>query len=223
MKNKLLYATSAVRRVLLSLLILLSVVTASSCRNSGTETVTYDLKQLSPNDAMMLIENYVPGGAKNVKGTEVPRAVTVTAPRSRLDQVEQLLKKYDRPSKNSQLTFQIIEANGFTDKDPAIADVEAAIRQLFKFKGYRLLASTLVIAHAPGTFSQAIDKDFVIQGTITDAGGAEAVHLDLKLFKMFPMIETSVMVPTGQAVVVGATQAREGQPALILVVRNDMK
>jgi type II secretory pathway component GspD/PulD (secretin) len=219
--NGLKYATWGARCARLVLLTM-ALTLLASCDNSGTETRTFALKQIAPKEALGLVEGYVPGGTANIRATEMPRALTVTAPRSRLDQITQVLATYDKAAPNAQLTFQIIEADGFTQKDPAIADVEAAVREVFKFTGYRLLAEGMVIAHPPGAFRQVIGKDYVIEGGI-EAEGTDAVRLQLELYKMFPILKTSVVVPYGETVVVGSSPAGPGTNAIILVVRNKMK
>jgi type II secretory pathway component GspD/PulD (secretin) len=227
MKNGLLYATSAARRALLLSLMLLTAVGITSCdRSGGTETRTFALKQLKPADALGLIEAYVPGGTQNIRSTQNPAAITVTAPRSRLDQVAQVLDRYDRVAPNAQLTFQVIEADGFTEKDPAIADVEGALRDLFKFTGYRLVASGLVVAHKPGSFNQKLGGGYLVTARVTEEGALNSANLsELRLWESESsvLLETTVNVPDGETVVVGSSNPGKGRNTIILVVRNKMK
>jgi hypothetical protein len=66
------------------------------------------------------------------------------------------------------LRFQIIHADGFTETDPAIEDVSGVLRSLFRFRGYRLAAESVVRVTAGAHFSQkTVDSDgaeYVIEG-----------------------------------------------------------
>lgn len=44
---------------------------------------------------------------------------------------------------NVLLTFHLIQADGFTDQDPEISDVVSELRNLFNFRGYRLLSTSV--------------------------------------------------------------------------------
>jgi len=45
--------------------------------------------------------------------------------------------------RNVLLTFQLIQADGFTEQDPEISEVVSQLRKLFSFEGYRLLATSV--------------------------------------------------------------------------------
>ncbi len=70
---------------------------------------------------------------------------------------------------NVQLTFHLVEADGFTDDDPEISDVVSELRTLFNFRGYRLLSTSVLnvglarrsstAATATGSGSQRIIAD----------------------------------------------------------------
>ena len=115
------------------------------CAN-GEETRTFELRHLEPDAAATLIEPYLPDGVLAVQQTAEPRTVTVTGPAARVEQVAEVLQTYDRPQPNVTLRFQLIEADGFTESDPAIADVTDALGSLFRFEGYRLAGEAVVRA-----------------------------------------------------------------------------
>ena len=45
---------------------------------------------------------------------------------------------------NVQLVFHLVQADGFTDRDPEISDVVTELRKLFNFQGYRLLSTSVL-------------------------------------------------------------------------------
>lgn len=211
-------------------LVLPLLVLLSSCR-PGPETRSYRLDHLGRDDAMMLIEPYVPGGAKNMRAVSHASertVLTITAPPTRLEQIEQLLREYDKGSAAVQLRFQIVEADGFTGSDPAIADVEPALRGLFRFAGYRLLGEALVEATAPGRVEQVVTAadgtPFHIAAALRRVLSSEerqAVEVDaeLRLQGGPVLLSTSLTVPDGQTVVVGSATPAPGERTIILVVR----
>lgn len=121
----------------------------------GTETRTIRLSYMSPDQALELIEPYV-GSLENIRRTTSPAALTITAPAARIDQIEELLDRFDVPAPGVQLRFQLIEADGFTQADSSIADVEAALRELFRFRGYRLIAEAFAAGSSRTSTSHAL-------------------------------------------------------------------
>ena len=74
--------------------------------------------------------------------------------------------------RNVQLVFDLVQADGFTDEDPGIADVVAELRMLFNFRGYRLLStSVLNVGLARQTNSSA---------SVTGSGSQRIVPGDYK-------------------------------------------
>ena len=131
------------------------------------------------------------------------------------------------------LRFQIIEADGFTETDPAIADVREVLAELFRFRGYRLAAEAVVRAGS-GRFRQRVagteGRTFSITGHAsargTDSRTATQVmlgELTLWVSDSSPVLETAVTVPVGQTVVLGTARPRADQPVLILVVRPEVR
>ncbi|MCI0435488.1 MAG: hypothetical protein L0271_17865 [Gemmatimonadetes bacterium] len=133
------------------------------------------------------------------------------------------------------LRFQIIEADGFTATDPAIADVTQALRELFRFRGYRLAAESVVRVTSGAEYRQtttdADGTEYVIEGlaSMRGDGKSDAVRLEVNLNRMHPpnvnqnLIRTSLTVPVGQTVVVGSARASGELPVVILVVRPEAR
>jgi hypothetical protein len=140
------------------------------------------------------------------------------------------------------LRFQIIEADGFTENDPAIADVRSALRELFRFRGYRLHGEAMIRAKSGAEFHQITTTTdgarYTISGSVSAVmigrqnGGNVALRISLtpgatrrdsrgEVIEMagMPIIGTEVTVPLGQTVVIGTAHTEPQKPALILVVR----
>jgi hypothetical protein len=151
----------------------------------------------------------------------------VRGPTGQVDQIADLVRRFDKPEPNVQLRFQVIEADGFTNTDPAIADVDAVLRDLFKFRGYRLVGESLVQSQAPG---DAMQRMVGVDGTrfeiraqlarVLQHDTARAVTLQVQLTEEgAPLLGTNLTVPSGQTVVVGTARTRREGNTLILVVR----
>src|SRR5215211_109995 len=128
------------------------------------------------------------GSLARVRATEQPAALTMTASRAKLDQIEELLRRYDVASPTVRLRFQIIEADGFSTNDSSIAEVEAALRELFRFQGYRLVADALATGSSRSSTSHRLvgpgDHGLVLAvfiGQVISSEGRKAAELHVTL------------------------------------------
>ena len=159
-----------------------------------------------------------------------PRFLTVDADPATLEKVTTTIAQLDRPQGRVILRFQVIEADGFTTADPAIAEVEEVLRDLFRFRGYRLAAEALVQTEAYGQVSQQLwsvaDEPFLIMANVkrvTGRGESGTVSLDVELTaRGGDLLHTSLTVPTGKTAVVGSAQGA-AHSTLILVVRPEIQ
>src|SRR2546423_6566720 len=123
-------------------------VALSACHagRPDLDTRTFELKYLREGEASALISPYVYADRPAGKGvfSVVGSTITVRETRDNLEKITRVLAEYDRPRPTLQLTFRLIEADGTPTVDPAIADVEAVLRKLFRFRGYRLAAEGVV-------------------------------------------------------------------------------
>jgi hypothetical protein len=209
--------------------LLLGILLLAGCgRDGDAEFRTIPLSYMSSEEARQLISGQLAGlDFMAVSYHEDPPTVILRGPDAQVNQVADLVQRFDRPSPNVQLRFQVIEADGFTTTDPAISDVEGALRGLLRFQGYRLVAESMVQAQAPGTAGQRLmahdGRRFEIRARLArvlQRDTARAVSLEVDLSEGgTSLLGTSLTVPSGQTVVVGTAQAgREGN-TLILVVR----
>jgi hypothetical protein len=136
------------------------------------------------------------------------------------------------------LRFQIIQADGFTETDASIADVSQVLRELFRFRGYRLAAESVVRVTSGAEFRQTTsDSDgveYIIEGNamMRGDGRSDSVRLGVQLYRdrarpdgppLVHLIQTALTVPVGQTVVVGSARTAPDMPTIILVVRPEAR
>ena len=146
-----------------------------------------------------------------------------------------------------RLLFHLVQADGFTDEDPEIADVVAEMRKQFNFRGYRLLSTlvqNIVLERPPGSSrlegsgTQRIavgDSAGVVLALGVEAGarrGSPTVRIEVSLTSVVPWnirnhartdpveryLQASVTIRDGQKVVLGSTQVSAEEPRLFLVL-----
>lgn len=210
--------------------LLLGVLLLAACeRAADSEFHNITLNYLSTEEALALVTPHLTEEISvSVPRTgPFPRTMVLRGPDAQVNQLADLVRRFDQPDPNVQLRFQVIEADGFTGTDPAIADVESVLRELFKFRGYRLVGESLVQSQAPGTAMQRLvgtdGTRFEIRAELARVlrrDTAKAVSLQVHLQEEgASLLGTNLTVPSGQTVVVGtARSGREGS-TLILVVR----
>lgn len=171
------------------------------------ETRTFQLQYLRSGEASSIIQPYVYPGRDGAPGmlSSTGQTVTVRELPENLDRIAAVLEEYDRPPPTVRLRFQIIEADGFSDSDPEIAEIEAELRDLFNFRGYRLAASTVLETLEGGGVSQTVGGlGYAISGNVhqvrrTDEGGF--LTMDVGIQNLF---HTTVRIPLGETVVLGS-------------------
>src|SRR5436309_13755764 len=133
-----------------------ALLAACSPRGPNLDTRTFALKYLRGSDAVPIVVPYIYTDRPNAKGvlSVSDNAITVRETPDNLDKIARVLAQYDRPRPFVRLTFHLIEADGAATTDPVIRDVEATLRQLFRFRGYRLVAEGVVSATEKGEVTQ---------------------------------------------------------------------
>jgi hypothetical protein len=195
------------------------------------DTRTFELQYLEPGEAVEMVTPYVYADREESPG--VVRAfsggLTVRETADNLDRIARVLAEYDRAKPGVRLIFQIIEADGPGEPDPRISDVEAALRELFRFEGYRLVAETNMAAmEGTGSSQQLHDgmRELFIEANVHEIRGTSdrasvVMSVELVLQEIGNAISTSMAVPVGQTVVLGSTKPID-QPTLILTVRPEL-
>jgi hypothetical protein len=204
----------------------LAVVTLACESTARLETRTFQLNHLSPGEASAIIEPYVFTDRAGAPGrlNSAATSITVRETRDNLDRIARVLAEYDRPTPGLRLTFRLIEANGAAASDPAIADVEATLRTLFRFRGYRLVGEAVTAAAERQEITQWLGSPterHELNVTVHDlrgAGDSATLRLDVRLIDG---LRTGLTIPVGKTAVVGSAQPRTGKGTLILTVRSD--
>lgn len=211
---------------------LIAVVFAlASCESGGAEvTRNFRLEHLGANDAISVVEPYLTENVSVQVNTEDRRTLRIAGPAEQLDEIGDVLARHD-VARQVRLRFQLVEADGFTDTDPAIADVEAALRELFRFEGYRQVAEALVVASQGTESSQKLLgfgnvplelTTFIDRISLPGEGATASIAVTLD-GPTGRILRTLVAVPDGQTVVLGTARPFEDRGALILVVRPEIQ
>jgi hypothetical protein len=210
------------KRIVLAVLVLL---TLGACdKKRGMEVKTFELSRLSTDEAMTLLTPYVSEGGY-ISGKN--KLLSVRERPERMKVIDELLKKYDGIGEavDLLLEFRVIEANGFTQVDSSIADVEPTLRSMFRYRGYKLIGETQVRSREDGSFTQTA-PEFRINGAVqrVRAAGNE-MRLPLRVSLEVPgqagrgtkaELESTVTATIGKPLILGQST---GGGAYILVLR----
>jgi hypothetical protein len=202
--------------------------TLAACRpDPSLETQTFRVNTLQPHEVAELIAPYVDGNREGAPGavSVIDGALTVRETADNLSRIERVLAEFDRPRPDMRLHFQLIEADGFTDSDPRIADVEDQLRQLFQFRGYRLAGEATVTATDRAEIVQALrasDGMYEIQSNVYRIGGGQTRLEGVRLVSENGFhLETSVNIRAGQTIVLGSAPKEGSSATLFLTVRAE--
>ena len=225
--------TRIARSVLAGLILAIGV---AGCYGDGTpelETRTFEVLHLEDWVAETLVEPYVYVGREGAPGmaSVIDGKLTVRETRDNLMRIEEVLREFDRPTPVVRLTFQIIEANGSTEIDPRIAEVEEALRQLFRFDGYRLVGEVMVHGTEGNEVFQEFDVpdlgpsaiEAMIRDVRTDSSGG-SVQIEMRFHAgSRTVFGTTIRVRAGQTAVLGRTPSSVGNQNIILAVKTELQ
>lgn len=202
----------------------------------GLETRTFRLEHVEPDEMASLIEPYILSERGILKvGAGMTPALTVRERREILDRIGATIAEFDQPQPTVTLHFELIEADGFEESDPAIAEVESVLRELFRFKGYRLAKETVVRASTRSEFSQLLGSlpsttasaPLTLAGSIREVRGrAENRSVNLTITVQDPwrmVLMTDMEIPIGHTVVLGSGQPSMARSTLIVTVRPEVE
>lgn len=209
------------------------VALATGCSaGADLDTQTFELKYLEARTAAQMIGPYVyadrpnGGGQISIAGS----VITVRETHDNLERIARVLAQYDRPAPAIQLTFRVIEADGVPTRDPAIADVEVALRRLFRFRGYRLLAEGVVGGVEGSDINQTlggVGGPYYLETEVRQvraSGDSATVQLRVRLSlpRAPGTLQTVVSLPVGKTAVLGNARSEPKGGTLILTVRPDL-
>lgn len=204
-----------------ALFTLLVVALVACDKQKGMETRTYELQRLSTDDALALLTPYIrDGGRLSAKG----KLVNVTEKPDRLKLIEGVLKQYDGLGEavDIALDVQVIQADGYESADSSIADIEGTLRQMFKYRGYKLLGSTHIQTREGEDFYQSTPA-FSIRGDLQRVrpnNNEKRVPISVFLQVDKTVMESTVTATLGKPIVVG--QSTNAGGATILVIRPSL-
>jgi type II secretory pathway component GspD/PulD (secretin) len=213
---------------------------------------TFPLRYLGSAEAAKLVGPYVFRSAQSAvfDGGSRANAITVRERPEVLAVIDSVLREFDRPPNSLVLRFQLLSSSDSPTTDPNILDVDQALRGLFRFPGYRVVAEgTTIVGESEGfmvTMSGESDR-YITTGTIgrVTPGTSPNVKLNVDLKAaprspapadsipragmMFDMmmgsqvVASGVTMPVGEAVVLGSGSITEQKGTLILVVRSTLR
>jgi hypothetical protein len=208
---------------------------------------TFKLRNLRPGDAAKLLSPYVtsPGGGVFEAGSV--GAITVRETFTTLALVDSLLRIHDKARAVMSMKFKLIAALDSSMRDPAIDDIDAELRKLFKFRGYELIGEGTMLSEEMTDFMttvstkpRSVGKDgagkdvmhaetFRIHGWmdgITGTGSDRTIRLQVTVQDAAnnnELLRTGLTLPMGQTVILGSAKPAMGvRGALILVVQPDV-
>ncbi len=188
---------------------------------------TFPLEGLRDYEAQQLLQPYVYEGRPRAPGTlsVTNGAITIRETPDNLEKIERVLAEYDRVRPDVRLHFQLIEADGFTDSDARIATVEAELRKIFRFGGYRLVGEAFVTATDGSAVTQGMqgtDDAYDIRSEVYWVGPGAIRLEEVTLFSDTGgrILSTTVNIRPGQTLVLGSSP-KEGSGTLLLTVRAE--
>ena len=201
-------------RIAKPVFLMIIVAIAAGCSGGPQmETMTFEVKYLEMNRVYDLIEPYVFRDREKNPGTISisGHILTVRETMDNLSRVESVLRQFDIKQPKIILHIDVIEANG-GDVDPAIADIQAELAELFKFTGYRRAAGGVLTATEGSSVEQSMGVgggSYVFEarcGRLTEDEGEWLLFIDLQLSRYERnLLRTSAMIRDGQTTLVGTS------------------
>jgi hypothetical protein len=201
----------------------LVLLTAACDSRRDLQVRTYELHRLSKDEALTLVTPYVDDGGY-LSGSD--KLITVRTSPTRQGEIATVLAKFDAAPVEVVLHFRVVEANGFTTRDSALADVEPLLRGLFRYDGYRLAHEVTVQVTEGGKFSQGVGGPTALLGEVervTRVGNEYRVKVTLSLEAPGGAMESSITAVAGKTVVVGSQKVGSAAGAWIVVMRPEVR
>ena len=194
------------------------------------ETRTFALHYLNRDEAQEIVGPYVDRDRPAAQGalSVGPNTLTVRETADNLDRIARVLVQFDRPAPTVRLTFKLIRADGAARRDSSISEVESALRPLFRFQGYALVAEGVVSGAGQSVSRQTLagaGGPYNLEAGIARiGGGGDSAVVTLRVHLVFRGGEfaTTVGVPVGKTAVLGNVEGGPPNTALILAVRPDL-
>jgi hypothetical protein len=192
---------------------------------------TFQLQSLSPNAAASLLTPYMPDGPRGTTGVfdagSSINAITVRAPREILVLVDSLLRLYDHAPPTITLHFKLIVATDSAVRaDNSIVEIDATLRQMFRFNGYHEIAEGTTTISPNGGANGATwsaftmnfkggGTDYWLSGNIGAASGSGANLTQQLTVSLYGNSSSSNPAGTGQASNGGGRGLGPGQRSIL--------
>jgi hypothetical protein len=210
------------RKIFVVLPLMLMLAVACNDKGRGMETRTFELQRLSSAEAVAVITPYIRDGGRLAYRD---RLITVQEKPDRLQVIEDLLRKYDGMGEVVDLILdvQVIEANGYTTRDTAIAAIEQTLRETFRYRGYRLAGEARIQAREGTSFRRSISGRYTLQGEVDRLrapSNEQAMRVPIEVSLVAPgagvELAGTVTGTIGKPIVLGQST---GNGAIIMVIR----
>ena len=218
------------KRTVPGMLAITSLAVALGCepRPPELEVRTFALTHLGEVEAIAIVEPYVYGGRPGAEGrlSSTRGAITVRETPDNLDQIARVLAEHDVVQPDVRLHFQLIQADGYTDSDPRISQVEAELRRIFRFGGYRLAGEAMVSATSASDIDQRLrgpGGTYIITAEVRRLSQGVVRLDDVMLWRSESerILQTSVNIRPGQTLVLGSSPQGDAGATLLLTVRAE--
>lgn len=234
-------------RKLLSVVFILGFAAVAHAQSS-IETKTIELKHMKPDEAISLLRPYLVNAGGSVTGVGTMPIVTIRDVSDNIPKMEKVLAKYDHSPATIRLVFQLIEADtgpklgNASNTRPVASDLDATLRSVLRFSGYRMMAQGVATSGENGYVTQRLAPadtsgyymyDIMaeigrirVDPTATDTAGT--VNLKVSLNKrgsnkeVDNVMSTGLDVPLGHTVVLGTAVGLTGGVAIILTVKPEL-
>jgi hypothetical protein len=236
-----------IRKAILVLLLLAGLAPAAAAQDPRDLAIrTFKLRNLKPEDAAKLLSPYVLSPGSGVFEAGSVGAITVRETFTTLTLIDSLLKVHDKARAVVSMKFKLISALDSSMRDPAIDDVDAELRKLFKFRGYELIGEGTMLSEEmtdfmttvstkptpvrPGS-SALVSETFRIRGWmdgITGTGNDRHIRVQVTVQDAGndnELMRTGLTLPIGQTIILGSakpTGVAGSRGALILVVQPEI-
>lgn len=208
-----------------SIMVLIPLFSLACGGGPALDTRTFELKYIRADEAVNIVSPYVYTDRPKANGviSASPTTITVRETRDNLEKIARVLTQYDIPRPLVRLTFHLIQADGISTTDPAIADVEATLRKLFRFRGYRLVEEGVFSVAEGGDVAQSLGGYTIaaVLRRVSGSGDSALVDVEVHLRSREVTFRTRVTIAAGKTAVLGNV-GENPHGTLILTVRPEL-
>lgn len=188
---------------------------------------TFALQRMNGETALDLLTPYIRDG-EMVSGRG--SLITVRARPDRLEQIAEVIARYDGPPESVRVHIYVLEGGDFDGTSGLAA--ETTLRELLPYRGYRLLDEASFSTLEWSGFSRDGLGPFAIGGELnevrgdTGTGHQAGVSIDLAVEgraddRLGEEIRSTVYAPFGETVVVASHRTAGTGPSLIVALRAE--